>query len=118
MRVPTWAVTAGRPLIRERVSRAYLYAVAAAVAALLLDTALVSHRQASMTGMLVVLLTLPWTPLLWTLFAGLGGMDTYVTAYGWSGWTLTVLAAAAGAAVNALLLGWAARLARRRVPAR
>jgi hypothetical protein len=63
---------------------------------------------------LLVLLTLPWTPLLWALFVTVSGMDTQVTAYGWSGWALTVAAALVSAAINAVLLGFAARYARRR----
>jgi hypothetical protein len=118
MRIPNWAATATRALHRERVSRGYLCAVAAAMALLLLDTALYSHLHASFSAMLLVLLTLPWTPMLWELFVTVGGMDTGVTAYGWSGWTLAVLAALVSATINAVLLGYAARLLRRRVPAR
>lgn len=114
MRTPSWLTTAASPLHRERVSRVYLCVVGASLALLLLDTAVFSHRDASVTGVLLVLLTLPWTPMLWALFASVGGMDTQVTAYGWSGWTLTVVAALVSAAVNAVLLGYAARFARRR----
>lgn len=117
MRIPTWAVTAVRPLIRERVSRVYLCVVGAALVLVLLDTAVLSHRQLSLTGVLLLLLTLPWTPALWSLFAAMGGADRYTTAYGWWGWSLTVLAAVVSAAINAALLGWAARMRRRRVPA-
>lgn len=118
MRIPSRVVDATGILHRERVSRIYLCVVGAALALVLLDTALVSHRQVSVTGVLLVLLTVPWTPMLWMLFAAIGGMDTDVTVYGWWGWTLTVLAAVVSAAINAVLLGYAARLLRRRVPAR
>lgn len=118
MRIPTWAVNAARPLHRERVSRVYLGVVAAAVILVLLDTALISHRHLSFTGVLLMLLTVPWTPLLWSLFAAAGGMNSYATSYGWWGWTLSVLAAVVSAGINAVLLGIAARLLRRRVPAR
>lgn len=114
MRVPSWLTAATGPLYRERVSRGYLYAVAASIVLLLLDTAVFSHRSASLTGMVVLILTLPWTPALWALFAAIGGMDTRTTAFGWSGWALTILAALVSAAINAFLLGYAARYARRR----
>lgn len=117
MRIPTWATAAARALYRERTSRIYLSLVGASLALLLLDTALFSHRYASLTGVWLLLLTLPWTPLLWVLFVSVGGLNTEVTAYGWSGWTLTVVAALLSAAFNAALLGYAARAARRRVPA-
>ncbi|SFF56866.1 hypothetical protein SAMN05216251_11985 [Actinacidiphila alni] len=117
MRIPTWLAAATVPLHRERVSRGYLYVVGAALALMLLDTAVFSHRNASLTAVLLVLLTLPWTPALWALFAAVGGMDTRGTAFGWSGWTLTVVAALVGAAINAVLLGYAARWSRRRAGA-
>jgi len=117
MRIPPRLAAAAGPLYRERVSRVYLAVVAASLALMLLDTAVFSHRGASFTGVLLVLLTLPWTPLLWALFVAVSGMDTQVTAYGWSGWALTVLAALVSATVNAALLGFAARYARRRAPA-
>jgi hypothetical protein len=118
MRIPTWAVTAARPLVRERVSRVYLCVVGAALVLVLLDSALLSHRRLSPTEVLLLLLTLPWTPLFLSLFAAVGGIDGYTTAYGWWGWSLTLVAAVVSAAVNALLLGWGARIRRRRVPAR
>ncbi|MFJ5610202.1 SCO4225 family membrane protein [Streptomyces sp. NPDC093221] len=114
MRIPSWLTTATGPLHRERISRGYLYVVGAALALMLLDTAVFSHRNASLTAVLLVLLTLPWTPLIWALFAAVCGMDTRGTAFGWSGWTLTVVAALVSAALNAVLLGYAARYARRR----
>jgi hypothetical protein len=67
---------------------------------------------------LLMLLTLPWTPALWWVFTAAGGMDAYAAAYGWWGWTLTLLAAVVSATVNAVVLGWAARRARGRPPAR
>jgi hypothetical protein len=114
MRIPTWLTTATAPLYRERVSRGYLCVVGAALVLMLLDTAVFSHRNASLTAVLLVLLTLPWTPALWALFAAVGGLETRGTAFGWSGWTLTVVAALVSAALNAVLLGYAARYARRR----
>ncbi|WP_225846731.1 SCO4225 family membrane protein [Streptomyces sp. HPF1205] len=118
MRIPAWAAAAARPVVKERVSRVYLCVVGAALVLVLLDSALFSQRRLSPTGVLLLLLTLPWTPPLWSVFAALGGMDKYTTAYGWWGWSLTLLAAVVSALVNATLLGWAARVRRRRVPAR
>lgn len=119
MRPPSWAAHAAHAMFRERISRTYLYVVGAALALTLLDTAVLSHRQVSVTGVLLLLLTLPWTPLLWALFAAMGGLNTQTAAWGWSGWALTVLAAVVSAAVNAALLGYFARRAgRRRVAAR
>jgi MFS family permease len=119
MRIPSWAVRVTRPLYREQISRIYLCVVGAALVLTLLDAAVFSHRQSSVTGVLLLLVTLPWTPLLWALFAAMGGLDTQATAWGWSGWALTVLAAVVSAGVNALLLGYLARRAgRRRVAAR
>ncbi|MBY8882499.1 SCO4225 family membrane protein [Actinacidiphila acidipaludis] len=118
MRTPSWVLTATGPIHRERVSRVYLGVVAAALALMLLDTALISHSHASLTGVLLLLLTLPWTPLLFSLFTTVSGTNDSFTAYGWSGWTITVIAAIVSAAINAALLGYAARLRRRRVPAR
>ncbi|MBM9507449.1 SCO4225 family membrane protein [Actinacidiphila acididurans] len=117
MRIPTWAAAAARSLLRERVSRGYLWTVAIALALVLVDTAARSHLHLSPTEVVLMLLTLPWTPLLWSLFATLGGMNGGATAYGWWGWSLTVLAAVVSAVVNAGLLGWLARLRRRRIPA-
>lgn len=118
MRVPSWAANAARPLHREGVSRAYLAVVAASVALMLLDTAVLSHGHASFAGVLLLLVTLPWTPLLFSLFTSAAGMNEQVTAYHWSGWTLTLVAAVVSALINAALLGYAARLRRRRVAAR
>lgn len=118
MQIPPWAVTATSPFHRERVSRVYLAVVGAAFALMLLDTAVISHGHASLTGVLLLLLTLPWTPLLFPVLASLSGTNEQVTAYGWSGWTITVVAALLSAAINAVLLGYAARLRRRRVAAR
>ncbi len=114
MRPPSWAAHAAHALYRERVSRIYLWAVGVVLLLVLLDSALFSHRTASPVGLLLIVLTLPWTPLLWSLFAAVGGMDTRTTAYGWSGWALALLAAVVSAAVNAVLLGYAARVLRRR----
>lgn len=117
MRLPNWAVHAVRPVHRERVSRIYLGAVAAAAALMLLDSAALSRSSASFTGVLLLLLTLPWTPVLFAFFATLGGTTAQSTAYGWSGWTLTLVAAVVSALLNAVLLGWGARVRRRRTPA-
>jgi uncharacterized integral membrane protein len=114
MRLPFRAVTATRPVHRERVSRIYLAVVAAALLLMLLDTALVSHGGSSPAGVLLLLVTLPWTPLLFALFAALAGSSAQATAYGWQGWTLTLVAAVVSALVNAVLLGWAVRVRRRR----
>jgi hypothetical protein len=119
MRIPSWAATAARVMYREQISRVYLCVVGAALVLMLLDTALLSHRSLSLTGVLLMLLTLPWTPLLWALFVAVGGLNAQATAPGWGGWSLTVLAALVSAAVNAALLGYLARRAgRRRVAAR
>ena len=119
MRIPSWAATAARALYREQASRVYLSLVGAALVLMLLDTALLSHRSLSLTGVLLMLLTLPWTPLLWALFVTMGGMNAQATAFGWVGWSLTVVAALVSAAVNAALIGYFARRAgRRRVAAR
>lgn len=114
MRLPIWAVHAARPLHRERASRIYLAVVAAAVLLMLLDTALLSHGGSSPAGVLLLLVTLPWTPLLFALFAAIGGTSAQALAYGWQGWTVTLVAAVVSALVNAVLLGWAARVRRRR----
>ncbi|SEO52610.1 SCO4225 family membrane protein [Actinacidiphila rubida] len=118
MHIPSWAVTATRPLHRERVSRVYLAVVAAALALMLLDTALLSHSDASLTGVLLLLLTLPWTPLLFSVLVSAGGSGERFASFGWSGWTLTIVSALLSAALNAVLLGYAARLRRRRLAAR
>lgn len=118
MQIPSWAVTATGPFRRERVSRVYLAVVAGALVLMLLDTAVISHGNASLTGTLLLLLTLPWTPLLFTVLAPAAGSGERFTAYGWSGWTLTIVAALLSAALNAVLLGYAARFRRRRVAAR
>ncbi|MFG1810768.1 SCO4225 family membrane protein [Streptomyces sp. NPDC049040] len=117
MRVPARLTAATRLVHRERLSRIYLAVVGVATALLLLDTALVSHRHASPTAFLLLVVTLPWTPLLWSLAASAGGLDLQETAFGWSGWTLAVVAALVSAVVNAVLLGYAARFTRRRAAA-
>ena len=117
MRTPTWLTSATRPVHREKASRIYLAVVGAAAVLLLLDTVLVSHRHASPAAFLLLLVTLPWTPLLWTLAARAGDLDLQATAFGWSGWALAVVAALIAALVNAVLIGWAARFARRRAAA-
>jgi len=118
MRIPSWPATAARALLRERASRVYLIVVAACLALLLLDTAVFSHRSLSLTGVLLILLTLPWTPLLYALFASVLGMDPQGVSVDWSGWTLAVVAALVSALINAALLRYAARVQRRRVAAR
>jgi hypothetical protein len=118
MRIPSWPATATRTLLGERVSRNYLIAVAVSLALLLLDTAAFSHRSLSITGVLLILLTLPWTPLLYALFASLVGMNPQGVSATWSGWTLTVVAAVVSALINAALLGYAARVQRRRATTR
>jgi hypothetical protein len=119
MRIPSWAATAARALYREQASRVYLSVVGAAFVLMLLDTVLLSHRSLSLTGVLLMLLTLPWTPLLWALFVAVGGMNAQATAFGWAGWSLTVVAALVSAGLNAALIGHLVRRAgRRRVEAR
>jgi hypothetical protein len=118
MRIPSWPASAVRNLLAERVSRVYLAVVAASLVLLLLDTAVLSHRSLSLTGVLLILLTLPWTPMLYALFASVLGMDPQGVAYDWSGWTLTVVGALVSALINAVLLGYAVRLQRRRATAR
>lgn len=117
MRIPTWLTDATRPVHRERVSRIYLLVVGVATVLLLLDTALVSHRHASPVAFLLLVVTLPWTPLLWSLAASAGGLDVRATAFGWTGYALAVASALVSAALNAALLGYAARIARRRAAA-
>jgi hypothetical protein len=117
MPIPTWLINATRPVHRERASRIYLLVVGVATALLLLDTALVSHRHASPTAFLLLVVTLPWTPLLWSLAATAGGLDVQTTAFGWTGWTLAVASALVSALINAVLLGYGARIARRRAAA-
>ena len=117
MRIPTWLTSATRPVRRERVSRIYLLVVGIATVLLLLDTALVSHRHASPVAFLLLVATLPWTPLLWSLAASAGGLDVRTAAFGWTGWALAVASALVSAVVNAVLLGYVARTARRRTTA-
>jgi hypothetical protein len=116
MRLPAWAVHAVRPVHRERVSRIYLGVVAVALVLMLLDSAVLSSSGTSLTGVLLLLLTLPWTPALFALYAAVSGASAQSTAYGWSGWTVTLVAAVVSALLNAVLLGWAARVRRRRAP--
>lgn len=114
MRTPTWLTHATRPVHRERASRIYLLVVGVATVLLLLDTVLISHRHASPTAFLLLAVTLPWTPLLWSLAATVAGLDVPATAFGWTGYALAVASALLSAVVNAVLLGYAARIARRR----
>jgi hypothetical protein len=105
-------------LWHERASRVYLYAVAASLALTLLAAGLLAHLQVTLPAMLLELLTLPWTPLLWRLFAAIGGLDPYAAGNSWTGWSLTMLAAALSACVNAVVVGRMARSRRRRVAPR
>jgi hypothetical protein len=118
MHLPPWAVGAARGVVRERASRIYLGVVAAAVLLLLLQTALDRDPQVSFGGVLLELVTLPWTPLLWRLFAAVGGLGTRAAANGWTGWALTVAAAVVSASLDAALIGYGVRAARRRFAAR
>jgi hypothetical protein len=112
-RLPSAARAVYRGIYAERISQAYMCLVAAALVLVLIDTAFITHQDAMYSGFLLVLLTLPWTPMLWSLFGAIGGTDTLGTVYGWSGWAMAVTASLASALVNGGLLGLAARLWRR-----
>ncbi|SEG90003.1 hypothetical protein SAMN05216223_12153 [Actinacidiphila yanglinensis] len=114
MHMQPWAVRTARAVVRERSSRIYLAAVAVCLVLTLVETAVAGDPAVSFPGVLLELATLPWTPVLWRLFVAAGGLDVQAAADGWSGWTLTLVAAAVSAALDALLIGWAVRTARRR----
>ncbi|MFJ2958113.1 SCO4225 family membrane protein [Streptomyces sp. NPDC087270] len=136
MRMPPWAgrtartVRAGRTaravrtvrvarvVAGERAARIYLGVVAVCLLLTLLQTAIAGGPALSFSGVLLELATLPWTPALWRLFAAVGGLDVSSAASGWTGWTLTVVAAIVAAALDAVLIGYGVRAARRRVAAR
>jgi hypothetical protein len=118
MHTPPWVVRTSRAMVGERASRIYLAAVAVCLALTLLWTAIAGGPAVSFGAVLLELATLPWTPALWRLFAAVGGLDVRGAANGWTGWTLTVVAAVISAALDAALIGCAARAARRRVAAR
>lgn len=113
MRIPEWLAAAASPFVRERVSRAYLCLVGATLLLLAVDTAFVTHQDASFSGIWLVLATLPWTPLLWALFDAFDGPASGAAAHGWGGYAFGVGTAVVSALVNALLLGVAARALRR-----
>jgi hypothetical protein len=118
MRIPPWLPATARPFHRERVSRAYLWLVGAALVVLVVDTAFVTREDASFAGIWLVLLTLPWTPLVWALSESLHGPGSDVMAYGWGAYAFGVGTALLSALLNALLLGIAARALRRHARAR
>lgn len=118
MRVPPWAGRTARAVAAERAARIYLVVVAVCLLLMLLQTAVAGRPAVSFSGVLLELATLPWTPALWRLFAAAGGLDVQSAASGWTGWTLTVVAAVVAAALDAALIGYGVRVARRRVTAR
>ncbi|MFF3564814.1 SCO4225 family membrane protein [Streptomyces sp. NPDC002574] len=114
MSIPHRLRAAARSVYRERVSRVYLGLVTAAMVFLLVDTAFVSHEDATFSGVWLVLLTLPWMPMFWRLFAEAGGQEAANAAYGWGAWWTAVLAALLSAVLNAAVLGIIARARKRR----
>ncbi|MFD8078501.1 SCO4225 family membrane protein [Streptomyces sp. NPDC059718] len=117
MPIPRKLRAAGRSVYRERVSRVYLCLVAAVLVLVLLDSAFVSHADATLSGVWLVLLTLPWMPMFWSLFDAIGGLGAADAAHGWGGWSAAVAAAVVSAVLNAVLSGLVARARRRRRPA-
>jgi hypothetical protein len=113
LRLPSAAHAIYRATFAERISRAYMCLVAAALALVLIDTAFITHQDALYGGLWLVLITLPWTPMLWSLFDAIGGAGTPGTVYGWGGWVMAVIASLVSALVNAGLLALAARFWRR-----
>jgi hypothetical protein len=113
MRIPAWLSAAARPFHRERVSRVYLCLVGATLILLAVDTAFITHEDASFSGIWLVLVTLPWTPMLWGLFDVFKGTASAPVAYGWGVYAFGVGTAVLSALLNALLLGVAARALRR-----
>ncbi|MGW3245729.1 SCO4225 family membrane protein [Streptomyces sp. NPDC001070] len=67
--------------------------------------------------MWLVLLTLPWMPLLWSPFDAVGQAPAD-TAHGWGGRSTSVAATLVSAVLNAVPLGPVARARRRRSHAR
>ena len=118
MHMPPRVVGTARALVRERASRIYLVAVAVCLVLVLAQTAIDGGPEVSFSGVLLELVTLPWTPVLWRLFAAVGGLDVQAAAGGWTGWVLTVAAAMVSAVIDAALIGCAVRASRRRVAAR
>jgi hypothetical protein len=114
MPIPRRLRAAARVVYRERLSRVYLCLVAAALVLVLIDTVFVSHADASLSGVWLVLLTLPWMPMFWSLFDAVGGQSPSDAAHGWGGWSTSVAAALVAAVLNAVLLGLVARARRRR----
>jgi hypothetical protein len=114
MRVPPWLSATARPTYRERAPRVYLCLVATALFLLLIDTAFISHQDASFSGIWLLLLTLPWAPMLWALLDAISGADTMEVIYGWGGWVLAVTGMLVAALINAVLLGVVSRYYRER----
>ena len=114
MRVPPWLSATARSVHRERAPRVYVCLVAAALFLLVIDTAFVSHQDASFSGIWLLLLTLPWAPMLWALFDAISGISTAEVVYGWGGWVLRVTGMLVSALINALLLGLVSRYYRQR----
>ncbi|WP_127360782.1 SCO4225 family membrane protein [Actinacidiphila soli] len=114
MRVPPWLSATARSTYRERAPRVYLCLVAAALFLLLIDTAFISHQDASFLGIWLLLLTLPWAPMLWALFDAISGAGTMEVVYGWGGRVLAVTGMLVAALINAVLLGVVSRYYRER----
>ncbi|MDX6350184.1 MAG: hypothetical protein QOF84_4974 [Streptomyces sp.] len=114
MRVPPWLSATARSVYHERAPRIYLCLVAAALFLLLIDTAFISHQDASFSGIWLLLLTLPWAPMLWALFDAISGPSTMELIYGWDGWVLAVTGMLVSALINAVLLGVVSRYYRER----
>jgi hypothetical protein len=114
MRIPVWLAAAARPFHHERASRIYLCLVGATLLLLAIDTAFITHQDASLSAIWLVLVTLPWTPLLWALFDAFDGATSGAAAYGWGVYAFGVGTALVSALLNAALLGIAVRAVRRR----
>ena len=113
MRVPHWLSDAARSVHRERAPRIYLCLVAAALVLLAVDTAFITHQAALLSGVWLLLLTLPWTPVLWAVLDSVSGINTVEATYGWDGYVLAVGAMLISALINAVLLGLFSRYRQR-----
>jgi hypothetical protein len=98
---------------RERAPRIYLCLVAAALVLLAVDTAFITHQAALLSGVWLLLLTLPWTPVLWAVLDSVSGINTVEATYGWDGYVLAVAAMLISALINAVLLGLFSRYRQR-----
>ena len=113
MRVPHWLSDTARSVHRGRAPRIYLCLVAAALVLLAVDTAFITHQAALLSGVWLLLLTLPWTPVVWALLDSVSGINTFEATYGWDGYVLAVVAMLISALVNAVLLGLFSRYRQR-----